>query len=229
MRSAKPRRTSARGRLLAPLAAAVLVATTGIALVARAAVEPEPPSSSAASRAPSPDAHRLEVWPPHAESPDFVLTDSEGRSRTLRDYRGRVVVVFFGFAHCPDACPAELYKLALAMKPLGKLRERVQVLFITLDPERDTAAILKSYVAAFDSSFDALTGTAAQIDKAAASFYVEYARVQHGADYSIDHSTSTFVIDTNGRLRPVSTRKSTAADFTHDLRALALQTSRAGR
>jgi protein SCO1 len=119
--------------------------------------------------------------------------------------------------------------LALVMKRLGTLRERIQVLFITLDPERDTPAVLKSYVAAFDPSFDALTGTAAQIDKAAASFYVEYARVGSGAAYTIDHSTSTFVIDTHGRLRLVGTMRSTAGDFAHDLSALALETSHASR
>ena len=209
------------------MSAMVLLGAVAAAFAAPAAsaVRPDAASSMLAAQAASSAGYRLEVWPQHAGSPDFLLNDSAGRQRTLRDYRGRVVVVFFGYARCPDVCPSELYKLSLALKQLGNLRERIQVLFITLDPQRDTPALLKSYVAAFDPSFEALTGTAALIDKAAASFYVEYARVGDGADYSIDHSTSTFVIDGGGRLRLVGTMKSTAGDFTHDLRELALRTS----
>ncbi len=169
----------------------------------------------------TPADYRLAVWPPHAASPQFNLVGLDGAPRALADYRGRLVVVFFGFVQCPDACPAELFKLALALKQLGKAGDRVQVLFITLDPERDTPAVLESYVAAFDSRFVALTGTNAQIDAAAASFSVQYARVGTGTDYSIDHSTSTYVIDTAGRLRLIGGMKATAGDFAHDLRALA--------
>src|SRR5580693_2070088 len=99
----------------------------------------------------TPADYRLAVWPPHAASPQFNLVGLDGAPRSLADYRGRLVVVFFGFVQCPDACPAELFKLALALKQLGKAGDRVQVLFITLDPERDTPAVLESYVAAFDS------------------------------------------------------------------------------
>ena len=122
-----------------------------------------------ASAAPADD-YRLTAWPPHAESPQFNLRDVGGRPRSLADFRGRVLVVFFGFTHCPDACPTELFKLALAMKQLGAVSDRIQVLFITLDPERDTPAVLESYVSAFDPRFVALTGTNSEIDAAAASF-----------------------------------------------------------
>jgi protein SCO1/2 len=166
---------------------------------------------------------RMAVWPQHAESPALRLLDVDGRPRQLADYRGRVLVIFFGFVHCPDACPAELFKLALAMKRLGPLRERMQVLFVTLDPERDTPQILKSYVTAFDPRFVGLTGSTADIDRVAGSFYVEYARVGRGADYTIDHSTSTFVIDTHGRLRLVGTLDATVEDWVHDLTAVASQ------
>jgi protein SCO1/2 len=165
----------------------------------------------------------MAVWPQHAESPALRLLDVDGRPRQLADYRGRVLVIFFGFVHCPDACPAELFKLALAMKRLGPLRERMQVLFVTLDPERDTPQILKSYVTAFDPRFVGLTGSTADIDRVAGSFYVEYARVGRGADYTIDHSTSTFVIDTHGRLRLVGTLDATVEDWVHDLTAVASQ------
>ena len=170
--------------------------------------------------------YRLAVWPPHAESPQLSLTDAGGGPRSLADFRGRVVVVFFGFVHCPDACPTELFKLALVMKKLGALGNRIQVLFITLDPQRDTPAVLKSYVSAFDPRIVALTGTTAQIDAAAASFFVQYARVGAGADYTIDHSTSTYVIDAAGRLRLVRGMKTTTGDYVHDLSALAAELAR---
>lgn len=172
--------------------------------------------------APSDD-YRLALWPRHGEAPDFQLVDGDGNPRTLHNYRGRVAVVFFGFVHCPDVCPAELFKLGLVMKRLGSVSQRVQVLFITLDPQRDTGDILKSYVTAFDPHFVGLTGTTAQIDRAATHFYVEYARVGVGSDYTIDHSSSTFVLDARGRLRLLGTARTTVADYVHDLTALAAE------
>jgi protein SCO1/2 len=141
----------------------------------------------------------------------------------LRDYRGRIVVIFFGFLHCPDACPAGLFKLALVMKQLGQAAANVQVLFITLDPERDTPPSLRSYVSAFDPRFIGLTGTSAQIDRAASGFNVQYARVPTGDDYTIDHSTGIFVFDGTGRLRLVGAANSPVADFVHDISALAAE------
>jgi protein SCO1/2 len=175
----------------------------------------DPPPPAAVS--PSPGDFRLALWPQRAESPALRLLDFDGRPRQLADYRGRILVIFFGFVRCPDACPAELFKLALAMKRLGPLSEHVQVLFVTLDPERDSPQVLKSYVTAFDPRFVGLTGSTADIDRAATSFYVEYARVARGADYSIDHSTSTFVLDARGRLRLIGTLDTTVDDWVHDL------------
>src|SRR3984893_1741455 len=111
--------------------------------------------------------NRLAVWPQGAASPAFKLVGTKCVRRTLSDHRGSVVAICFGFLHCPDACPAELFKLALVMKQLGQVAAQVQVLFITLDPERDTPASLKSYVSAFDARFIGLTGTNAQVDPAA--------------------------------------------------------------
>lgn len=167
--------------------------------------------------------YRLPRWPQPAKSPELRLLDNDGRPRSLADYRGRVVVVFFGFVRCPDVCPAELFKLALVMKKLGPMAQRVQVLFITLDPERDTPSVLKNYVAAFDPRFVGLTGTPAQIDRAASSFFVQYARVASGGDYSIDHSTGIFVFDTAGRLSLLGATDASADDIAHDLTALAAQ------
>jgi protein SCO1 len=166
-------------------------------------------------------ATRLAVWPQGAASPRFRLVDTEGMPRTLGDYRGRIVVIHFGFLHCPDACPAELFKFAQVMKQLGPVATRVRVLFITLDPERDTPALLKSYVSGFDRRFTALTGTTAQVDEAASSFSVQYARVPSGNSYTIDHSTATFLFDGAGHLRLIGAADSPVADFVHDISALA--------
>jgi len=166
-------------------------------------------------------ATRLAVWPQGAASPRFRLVDTKGVPRTLSDYRGRIVVILFGFLHCPDACPAELFKVALVMRQLGPVAARVQVLFITLDPERDTPALLKSYVSGFDRRFAALTGTTVQVDEAASSFNVQYARVPLGNSYTIDHSTATYLLDGVGHLRLIGAADSTVADFVHDIGALA--------
>jgi protein SCO1/2 len=165
--------------------------------------------------------YRLAPWTLPARSPDFQLVDFDGRPRTMADYRGRIVVIFFGFLSCPEACPTELLKLALVMKQLGPASARVQVLFITLDPERDSRAALKGFVTGFDSRFIGLTGTNAQIDQAASSFNVQYARVAAGKDYTIDHSTATFVLDAAGRLRLIGASEAKVEDFVHDIATLA--------
>ena len=163
----------------------------------------------------------LAVWPQGASSPAFELVDTEGVPRTLRDYHGRVVVIFFGFLHCPDACPAGLFKLAQVMKQLGPVAAQVQVLFITLDPERDTPTALKSYVSAFHPHFIGLTGTAVQVDQVASAFNVQYARVPLGNDYTIDHSTAIFLFDGAGRLRRLGTVNSSVDAFVQEITALA--------
>ncbi len=219
--------TNVAPRAAPPAAAAAAPKVAPSAPVAPTATTPKAaPSAAAAPAFASSGNYRLPVWPAHAGSPDFKLIDADGRTRTLADYRGGIVVVFFGFTHCPDACPAELFKLGLAMKQLGPDARRVQVLFVTLDPERDTQERMKSYVTAFDPRFIGLTGTRDQVDEAARSFYVEYARVGRGADYTIDHSTSTFVFDADGRLRLVGSLKTSVGDWTHDLAVLAKTTQR---
>jgi protein SCO1 len=181
--------------------------------------------SWAAPPVPPSQPNELAVWPQGAASPAFKLVDTEGVPRTLRDYRGQVVVIFFGFLHCPDACPAGLFKLAQVMRQLGPVATHVQVLFITLDPERDTPASLKRYVSAFDPQFIGLTGTSAQVDQAASDFNVQYARVPLGNDYTVDHTTAFFVFDGTGRLRRIGAANSPVADFVHDITALAAERS----
>jgi len=175
------------------------------------------------SRRQPPVSYRLTEWPRGARQPSLSLVDADGRQRTLGDYRGRVVVLFFGYLRCPNACPAELFKLALVMKQLGAIRDRVQVLFVTLDPERDTPQLLRGYVTAFDPKFVGLTGTPAQIAQAAATFSVAYEKVNLGDDYSIDHSTATYVLDADGRVRLLGAMDTTVGDFAHDLTALATE------
>jgi protein SCO1/2 len=163
---------------------------------------------------------RLTARPPGPAMSDFTLIDYDGRPRSLADYRNHVVVIYFGYVHCPDACPAELFKLDQVMKLLGPASRQVQVLFITLDPERDTPQVLKDYVTAFNPAFVGLTGTAAQIDRAAAAFNVEHAKVPSGEDYAIDHSSETYVVDAGGHLLLRGSAFTRTEDFVHDLKLL---------
>jgi len=152
---------------------------------------------------------------------DWSLTDHAGTARTLTDYAGRVVVVFFGFTQCPDVCPTSLAEMAQVMRELGPEAERVQVLFITVDPERDTPAILRQYVTAFDARFVGLTGTAEQIRAAAASFKVSYAKVaREDNDYTMDHTAAFFLLDGRGQARVLTRANLGVAALAHDVRLL---------
>ena len=155
----------------------------------------------------------------------FKLIDHDGRPRTLADFRGKVLVVFFGFTHCPDVCPATLSELARARKKLGSEGERVQVVMITVDPERDTPAVLKQYVTALDPSFLGLTGGAQAIAETAREFKVFYQK-RTGATpntYSVDHSSATFIYDPQGRLRLLVSYGQGADVFAHDIGELLKQ------
>ena len=169
---------------------------------------------------PRPPDFRLITVPPGPDLSDLRLVDYDGRPRSLADYRAQVLVIYFGYVHCPDTCPAELFKLAQVMKRLGPVSKRVQVLFITLDPERDTPQVLKGYVRAFDPDFIGLTGTAAQIGKAAASFNIRYAKVPLGNDYTLEHSSETFVLDVPGGRGLIGSPATSIDDFAHDIKEL---------
>ena len=134
---------------------------------------------------------------------DFELTDHTGKRRTLADYRGKVVALFFGFAQCPDICPTTLSDLAQVKQQLGVDGDKFQVLFITVDPERDTQEVLAGFVPAFDSSFVALRGDKAEIDKVTKDFKVFAQKVagKDGGGYTIDHTATTYIYDPEGRLR----------------------------
>jgi protein SCO1/2 len=153
---------------------------------------------------------------------DFALTDHTGKPRTLADYRGKAVVIFFGYTQCPDACPTTLSALAEAMKKLGPDADRVQVLFVTVDPDRDTPALLAQYAPAFDPRFAALYGDAAATDRVAKEFKVIYQK-QPGATpstYTVDHSTGTYIFDPQGRLRLYVSHGQSPDVFAHDIREL---------
>ncbi|WP_079435472.1 SCO family protein [Zoogloea sp. LCSB751] len=133
----------------------------------------------------------------------FHLTDHRGQARTLADYKGKVVTLFFGYTQCPDVCPTNLLNMAQVMRELGPDADRVQVLFITVDPERDTQELLAQYVPAFDSRFVGLYGDLATTQAVARDFKVFY-QMQgdvQGGRYTVDHSTGTYVFDPQGRLR----------------------------
>jgi len=134
---------------------------------------------------------------------DFALTDHTGTPRTLADYRGKVVAIFFGFTQCPDVCPTTLTDMAQVKKQLGKDGDQLQVLFITVDPERDTQAVLARYVPAFDASFVALRGSVEQTAITAKEFKVFYQKVtgKTPTSYSIDHTAGTYIIDRKGNVR----------------------------
>lgn len=160
---------------------------------------------------------KLAAVPVSLQAREFTLQDSQGRARSLRDFRGQVVVMFFGFTRCPDVCPTELFKLSQVKKSLADEAARVQMIFVTLDPERDTPALMQTYTAAFDPDFLGLTGSRQQIDKVAADYYVAHAKAGPPDSYVIDHSTSTYVIDPGGRLRLLGNMDTPVEAFTHDI------------
>jgi protein SCO1/2 len=153
---------------------------------------------------------------------DFALTDTHGIPRTLADFRGKVVVIFFGYTHCPDVCPTTLAELAEAMKRLGPDADRVQVLFVTVDPARDTPELLGQYVPAFDKRFLGLRGDDDALAAAAKAFKVIYQK-QPGTtpgSYSMDHSAGTYLYDPQGRIRVYVSYGQGTDVFVHDIRAL---------
>ena len=150
------------------------------------------------------------------------LTDHTGRARHLEDFRGKAVVLFFGYTHCPDVCPTTLAQTAQALKTLGADADKVQVLFVTVDPERDTPQVLAKYVTAFDPRFIGLYGDAEATRRAAKEFKIFYEKGAGGApgSYSMDHSAQSYVIDPQGRLRLLVRPERIAEDLPADLRTL---------
>jgi protein SCO1/2 len=152
----------------------------------------------------------------------FALTDHTGKPRTLQDFKGKLVVLFFGYTQCPDVCPTTMAEMAAVMKELGPSSKDVQVLFVTLDPERDTRELLAAYVPAFHPSFIGLYGDKEATARTAKEFKVFYAKVP-GADagsYTVDHTAGSYVFDRDGKLRLFVRHGQGPAPLTADLRQL---------
>jgi protein SCO1/2 len=152
----------------------------------------------------------------------FDLPDFDGRQRTLADFAGKVVVVFFGYTQCPDACPTTMAELAQVKKLLGPDGARVQVIFISVDPERDTAQLLKNYVHGFGDDVLALRGDPAQVKAVAREFKVFYEKVPGSApdNYTIDHTAGTYVFDPKGRIRLFARNGMPPDQLAADIKAL---------
>ncbi|PHV11619.1 SCO family protein [Chitinimonas sp. BJB300] len=156
---------------------------------------------------------------------EFRLTGHDGKPRNLSDFKGKAVVLFFGFTHCPDVCPTTMSELAIAMKQLGEKANQVQVLFVSVDPERDTPALLSQYVPAFNPSFLGLTGTQAEIRTVADKFKIVYQKsAANGSggtsSYTVDHSAGSYILDKQGQLRLFVNYGAGSSVFAHDLALL---------
>ena len=153
---------------------------------------------------------------------DFHLRDPSGVPRSLRDYRGRVVMMFFGYTNCPDKCPLNLAKMAQAVQRLGPDGQRVQGLFVTIDPARDTPAVLAKYVHAFNPSFVGLSANAATLAATAKDFKVYFApeKADESGRYMVTHNGSIFVFDSRGRLRLLMNNTTPIDTMVHDLKIL---------
>lgn len=153
---------------------------------------------------------------------DFSLTDQYGQLRSLKDFRGKVVVVFFGFTQCPDVCPTSMQELAEVKQALGADGERLQGVFISVDPERDTLELLKAYMENFDPRFLALRPTPEQLPALAKDFKIYYKKVDGTTptSYSMDHSAGSYLYDPQGRLRVYHRYGSGAEALTEDVRLL---------
>ena len=153
---------------------------------------------------------------------DFSLTDHNGKPRTLADFRGKLVFVFFGYTHCPDICPTTLSDMAGIMKSLGPDADKLQVLFITLDPERDTPEVMAGYVPVFHPGFLGLYGDRAATEKVARDFKIFQQRVSgpDGKSYTIDHTAASYVFDMRGHLRLFVRHGQNGAPLLNDLKLL---------
>ena len=153
---------------------------------------------------------------------DFKLTDHHGKVRTLADFSGKVVTIFFGFTQCPEICPTSLATMSEVMTLLGDEADKVQVLFVTVDPERDTQQLLSNYVPVFGPTFLGLYGSLEETAKVAKDFRVYYTKSgdTSGMNYTIDHSAGTYVFDPQGRLRLYVKYGETAENIAGDIRLL---------
>lgn len=152
--------------------------------------------------------------------PDYKLSYSDGKPASLRDFKGKYVLLFFGFTQCPDVCPTALARAVEIKRLLGADGDKMQVVFVTIDPERDTGPLLAEYMRAFDPAFVAVRGTLEQTAKAAADFKIFYRKVPSGSSYTMDHTALTYVFDAGGKIRLALKHEQTAQQCAADLRQL---------
>jgi protein SCO1 len=172
---------------------------------------------------PKPEFKNIDITGSTAFGKDFSLLDPDGNTRTLADFKGKAVVMFFGYTQCPDICPTTLTEMQQVMTLLGPQSDKVQVLFVTVDPERDTAAILKQYVPSFDSRFLGLRpADEAALEKVAKDFKIYYKKVpgKSPGSYTMDHTAGSYAFDPQGRLRLYIKHAQGPETLAHDLKEL---------
>jgi protein SCO1/2 len=172
---------------------------------------------------PKPEFKNIDITGSTAFGKDFSLLDPDGNTKTLADFKGKVVVMFFGYTQCPDICPTTLTEMQQVMTLLGPQSDKVQVLFVTVDPERDTAVILKQYVPSFDPRFLGLRpADEAALEKVAKDFKIYYKKVpgKSPGSYTMDHTAGSYAFDPQGRLRLYIKHAQGPETLTHDLKEL---------
>ena len=194
---------------------AVAAAWTGVAAIFGAEL------SACSKEAPPPGFHAVDLTGADYAK-DFSLADADGKVRTLADFKGKVVVLFFGYAQCPDVCPTTMTDMAQVKQQLGAEGDKLQVIFVTIDPARDTPAVMKAYMGAFDPSFIALIPTPGQLAAMAKDFKVYYKKVDGATptSYSMDHSAASYIYDTHGRLRLYARYGAGVAPMVADIKTL---------
>ncbi|MHB8622856.1 MAG: SCO family protein [Sulfuricaulis sp.] len=153
---------------------------------------------------------------------EFNLINESGMAVNASNYRGKIVLLYFGYTHCPDVCPATLTTLALALHDLGQDTDKIRVLFVTVDPARDSAAILKQYVAAFGPEFNGLRGNNNELKDLSKRYRIAYTREKPDThdDYTITHSSAVFIFDANGKARLLADSTDKASAIAQDLKRL---------
>ena len=158
----------------------------------------------------------------HMPDLDFHLTDDQGKPVSGKDYRGKVVLLYFGYTHCPDVCPLTLAQLHVVMQHLGPLADNVRILFVSVDPARDTPEVMHAYVNAFDPRAIGLTGSAGDIEALSKRYRSAFTREPDKGDgnYEVSHSSAIYVFDQEGKARLLSTPNNPQSDMVHDLHLL---------
>ena len=190
------------------------------ALVAGLAMTRPAQHAPAAQDAPPAREMKAGVFEPSHAAPEFSLSGSDGSEVTLARYRGKIVLLTFGFTHCAAVCPTTLATLAQARSGLGRAADAVQVIYVTVDPERDSIAHMREYLAAFDPDFIGATGSLEALADMRRKYGVTAVKEGSGPDYAVAHTSSIFLIDRAGTLRAVMPFGHSAADYQHDIRLL---------